>query len=131
MAIPSKAWMSKMRAHDSKWEKRLCETIMKGCEYHPTPIHYTIEKHYEPDWRLGNLLIEAKGIFTDSVEASKYHWVRKALPEDQELVFLFQNPKTPLVWAKKRKDGTKMNHGEWAEYHRFRWFTEQTIGEIL
>ena len=29
--------------------------------------------------------------------------------------------------AKKRKDGTKRSHAEWAETNGFRWFTEQTF----
>ena len=29
--------------------------------------------------------------------------------------------------AKKRKDGTKRSHAEWAETNGFRWFTEQTL----
>ena len=29
--------------------------------------------------------------------------------------------------AKKRKDGTKRSHKEWAEANDFRWFSEETI----
>jgi hypothetical protein len=29
--------------------------------------------------------------------------------------------------AKRRKDGTKRSHAEWAEANGFRWFSEETI----
>ena len=29
--------------------------------------------------------------------------------------------------AKKRKDGTKRTHAEWADYNGFRWFTENNL----
>jgi hypothetical protein len=67
----------------------------------------------------------------DSSVASKYIWVRKVLPKDTELVFLFMKPDCSMPNAKKRKDGTRMSHREWAEKNNFRWFTEHTIKEIL
>jgi len=32
--------------------------------------------------------------------------------------------------AKRRKDGTKRSHAEWAESHGFRWFSEETLPDI-
>lgn len=29
--------------------------------------------------------------------------------------------------AKRRKDGTKRSHGEWADTNGFRWFSEESI----
>jgi hypothetical protein len=49
------------------------------------------------------------------------------LPEDTELVFLFANPSAPMPQAKRRKDGTKRSHGEWASANNFRWFSEDSI----
>ena len=54
-------------------------------------------------------------------------WVSKRLPEDTELVFLFANPSAPMPGAKRRKDGTKRSHAEWADSHNFRWFSEETL----
>ena len=31
--------------------------------------------------------------------------------------------------AKRRKDGTKRSHGEWASDNGFRWFTVDTLPE--
>ena len=72
-------------------------------------------------------MLEAKGRFWDHAEFSKYIWVRKALPENTELVFLFANPSAPMPGAKRRKDGTKRSHAEWADSHNFRWFSEESI----
>ena len=89
------------------------------------------EHTYEPDFvkEINNktILLEAKGRFWDHAEFSKYIWVRKALPDNIELVFLFANPAAPMPGAKRRKDGTKRSHSEWADYNKFRWFSEETI----
>jgi hypothetical protein len=53
--------------------------------------------------------------------------VKKHLPKDTELVFLFANPSAPMPGAKRRKDGTKRSHAEWAGVNGFRWFSEDSI----
>ena len=72
-------------------------------------------------------MLEAKGRFWDYAEYSKYIWVAKVLPPDTELVFLFANPNAPMPAAKRRKDGTKRSHGEWATANDFKWFSEDSI----
>jgi len=42
-------------------------------------------------------------------------------------VFLFADPNAPMPQAKRRKDGTKRNHAEWASSKGFRWFSEDSI----
>ncbi|QEG09194.1 endonuclease I [Vibrio phage Phriendly] len=113
------------------WEADLRDTVLAGCEYHPAKIDYVVPHKYEPDFRAGNILIECKGRFRDSTEARKYIFIREALPLEKELVFLFYNPETPMPFAKKRKDGTKQSHKEWAEKHNFKWYTKETIKEII
>ena len=125
------AWKAKQRDTDSKWEGELKDGVLKDCEHHPAPIPYSIEHKYYPDFTVGNYIIETKGRFQESSEASKYIWVRKQLPKDKELVFLFYNPKNRMPGARKRKDGTYYTHEEWADKNEFRWFTEETIEEIL
>ena len=44
-----------------------------------------------------------------------------------ELVFLFAEPNAPMPQAKRRKDGTKRSHGEWAWANEFRWFSEESL----
>ena len=75
--------------------------------------------------------VEAKGYFQDATESAKYIWIREVLGPNEELVFLFENPDTKLHYLAKRKDGTKMTMREWAEKNKFRWFTVDTLPELL
>lgn len=128
---PNNAWRNQYRGADSKWEGELSKGLLQNCEFHPGKVEYMVEHTYTPDFKQGNILIEAKGRFMDSAEARKYIWIRKALPPGEELVFLFYNYKTPMPHSKARKDGTKFTHAEWATKNNFRWFTENTITKIL
>ena len=129
---------------DSLTEKRLHEqwtklSNNKSVTWKPEPVQYEITHLYKPDASLQlpqlngstTLLLEVKGYFQDSSETQKYNWVRKSLKEDQELVFVFENPNTKLHWLKARKDGTKMTMAEWADKQGFRWFTIDTVGELI
>ena len=111
---------------DSKLEMDL-EKEMKGCDWKPDKIPYTIEKVYNPDAQYGNTLIEIKGRFRTNEESSKYIWVREHLAEGQELVFVFSNPKTPMPRARKRKDGTRRSVSDWATHHGFKWYDRKSI----
>jgi len=42
---------------------------------------------------------------------------------------LFYKPLAPMPQAKRRRDGTKRSHSEWAETNGFRWFDEKTLPE--
>tara|TARA_B100001250_G_C19433114_1_gene628392 strand:- start:143 stop:577 length:435 start_codon:yes stop_codon:yes gene_type:complete len=119
------------KGYDSNWEFSLHQNTLKEWLHHGDKICYTIEHTYEPDFRKvfkgTEYLLEAKGRFWDHAEYSKYIWIRKNLKKNQELVFLFLNPSAPMPQAKKRKDGTKRSHAEWAEKNNFRWFSELTL----
>ena len=128
---PKKYVKSDGSKYDSIWEAVLHESILKDWEHHADKISYIIEHTYEPDFVRkidGKLiLLESKGRFWDFQEYNKYVWVKKHLPEDTELVFLFANPSAPMPGAKRRKDGTKRSHAEWAYKNGFRWFSEDSI----
>lgn len=119
--------------YDSKWEYELHSGVLKEWSIHVDKIDYTISHSYTPDFvrQLENktILLEAKGRFWDNAEYSKYIWIAKALPKNYELVFLFSNPKAPMPNTKKRKDGTRFSHQEWAEKNNFRWFDEDSLPE--
>lgn len=117
-----------MIKYDSNFEKELAEGVLCKCEYHPSKlVEYQVLKTYEPDFVKGKYLIEAKGRFRDRNESNKYLWIRKALPKNKELVFLFMNHKTPMPAAKRRKKcGTKQSMGEWATKNGFKWYTPRT-----
>lgn len=132
--------------YDSKWEEGLVKGVLKNFEYHPDIIEYTkpsTTHKYYPDWKLDSgmrhpkdinrtcVFIEAKGRFRDRAEYVKYKYIRDALLDDEELVFLFMKPYCPMPHAKKRKDGTILTHAEWATKNKFRWFTEETINDLI
>ena len=104
------------KGYDSKWEHKLHTTILKDWQHHSDKVSYIVEHEYEPDFvkTIGNkeYLLEAKGRFWDYQEYNKYVWIRKALKPNQELVFLFSSPYSPMPQAKRRKDGTKRTHAK-------------------
>jgi len=117
------------KGYDSKWEYTLHQTLLKSWNHHTDKVPYVVEHKYEPDFVKDRILIEAKGRFWDHAEYSKYIWIRKSLPDTIELIFLFQKPYAPMPGAKKRKDGTKRTHAEWAEANEFKWYSEETLPE--
>ena len=94
------------KGYDSWFEYELHQGVLKDCKYHTGTVSYTQEKLYEPDFEVGDFLIEAKGRFRDSEEARKYVDIRRSIVF-QELVFVFYHPDTPMPRARRRKDGTK------------------------
>ena len=127
-------WKGSLRGADSKWEAKLRDGVLADCKHHPGHhIQYSIPHHYEPDFLYkDSIFIEAKGRFVDSAEARKYVYIK---PEIEKLgmtfVFLFYKPDTPMPQAKRRKDGSKRTMREWADEHGFRWYTEDTIKEVI
>jgi hypothetical protein len=130
---PNKRFLAKQRGFDSHFEMELKDGPLEACEFHGNKVDYIIEHKYEPDFTTpcGKFIIEAKGRFPDSTVAAKYKWIRKCLPEGVELVFLFSKPECPMPHAKRRKDGTKNCHSEWATKNGFRHYTKETIHELL
>lgn len=118
------------KGYDSWFEYELHTGVLKSCDYHTGVVSYTQEKMYEPDFAIGGFLIEAKGRFRDSEEARKYIDIRKSLTVE-ELVFVFYDPKTPMPRARRRNDGTKFTMSEWADKNGFRYYTVETITELL
>lgn len=123
------------KGYDSWFEYELHQKLLKGCKCHSETLEYTQVKIYHPDFIYSDsstkggykVYIEAKGRFRDRGEARKYIDVKKALKKNEELVFIFYNAQTPMPNAKKRIDGTKLTHGEWAFINGFRYFTEDSI----
>lgn len=126
----------KYKGKDSRWEHHLCTKVLKGLPYHTYKVEYTTQHLYEVDFgpiqvAQKRILIEAKGYFRTTHEAAKYKWIRDSLKPNEELVFLFMYPNKPVIWARKRVDGTKLTHSEWAEKNDFRWYDETTIQQLI
>lgn len=139
MTLPSKKkkrTTKPPKGYDSWFEYDLHTKQLKGCKCHTEKVSYVQERTYHPDFIYHlqdagkgsfKIYIEAKGRFRDRGEARKYVDIRAGLSKNEELVFVFYNPRTPMPGARKRQDGTKLTHGDWAEKHGFRYFTEDTI----
>ena len=121
------------KGYDSLWEYDIHQTVLKDWKHHWDTIEYVVQHKYEADFVkvIGGktILLEAKGRFWDYAEYSKYIHIRDALPDNYELVFLFQKPFSPMPGAKVRRDGTKRTHAEWAETNNFTWYSEETLPE--
>lgn len=130
------------KGYDSKLEYRLHTTVLKDARHHPVKedlIPYVIPHTYEYDFLLvvenTMYLIETKGRAVDSAELSKYNHVRKYLNDwhvfkesdcdSIEFLMIFENSSVPTPFAKKRKDGTKQTHGEWATKNGIKWLCEK------
>ena len=117
--------------YDSNWEYELHSGILKDWNIHTATADYIVKHTYYPDFirKFGRqtIYLEAKGRFWDHAEHNKYVWIKKALPKSIELVFLFADPSAPMPGAKRRKDGTKRSHAEWAESNGFRWYSVYSI----
>ena len=121
------------KGYDSKWEYDLHLEELNTWQHHPAEkINYTTPHTYQPDFvkNIGKkeIIVEAKGRFWDYAEYSKYIHIREnGLNKKQELVFLFSNPSAPMPASKRRRDGTKRSHAEWAESNGFKWFSKDTF----
>lgn len=114
------------KGYDSGLEYELHKGYFKDWGHHTTKLPYVSRHTYEPDFirRTGDdvLYIEVKGRFRDSAEAQKYPFIRETFSDNEELIFIFEDAKKPMPFAKKRKDGTKYSHGEWAKKNNFRYY---------
>ena len=130
--VPRPVEKNLVTGYDSNWEYVLHQGILSDWDHHnETPVDYIVEHKYHPDFVRTidgkKILLESKGRFWDYSEYSKYIWIKKVLPDDVELVFLFAEPNAPMPAAKRRKDGTKRSHAEWAWKNGFKWYSEDSI----
>lgn len=73
------------------------------------------------------MCIEAKGYFRKG-ETKKYKYLRLAEP-DLDFRFIFEDADKPV------RKGAKLNHGQWAEKHGYKWadkeFPKEWLKELL
>ena len=134
---PKKEDILKGTGYDSLLEKNLHETVLKDARFHDKgdKIGYIVSHTYEPDFVLEKngktFLIESKGRFQDNSEARKYLFIREVLNEETELVFVWQKAGTAFPFSRKRKDGTRATHEEWATKNGFRHWTASNFSVDL
>ena len=139
--MATKEWHAKLNDFDSNLEAlvhKLLEDAEIEAVFHPPKIGYIRPetKHtYQPDFKIERggvtYYVETKGIFRTRTESAKYDDIKASLPEKTELLFLFQNSNTPLLGAKRRKDGSRRTHGDWARDGGFRFFDLKNINDFL
>lgn len=114
------------KGYDSGLEYELHKGKLKSWSHHPDRLSYVSSHTYEPDFVKtvdGKIIyIEVKGRFRTSAESRKYVDVRSSLSDNEELIFIFSDANKPMPGARKRKDGTKQSHGDWATKNNFRFY---------
>jgi len=108
------------KGYDSWLEYDLHQNQLSGCDFHTETIDYTQHRTYEPDFIMQQgsvkVYIEVKGRFRTREEARKYIDVIHSLdPVLERLVFVFADSRKPMPGSKKRQNGTRFSHGDWAE----------------
>lgn len=119
--------------YDSKLEMDLHKTSLSEAIFHSVEhkVNYVIPHSYEPDFIYTKnditYYIESKGRFRDREEATKYIHIRKYLPSNSELVFIWDKDNIKFPFAHKRKDGSYQTHNEWATKNGFRNWDKLTF----
>jgi hypothetical protein len=123
----TKSLMSKLKG---TFEERVIGNLeSRGVQYQyePHTVPYTVERKYIPDLYISGKYVECKGYFRQDAQR-KMKAVKSQHP-DLDIRFLFQRGDSPIQGAKKRKDGSKMTCGEWADRNGFVWAEGETIPE--
>ena len=111
------------------FEARVIEDLNErgvSYQYEPDKMAYYVERHYIPDLAVGNMIVDLKGYLRQDSQR-KMKSIKAQYP-DLDIRFVFQKASSTIQGAKKRKDGSKMTCGEWADRQGFVW-AEGTIPE--
>jgi hypothetical protein len=105
---------------------------LKHLPFEPESFPYTIEARYTPDFvdYKRNIIYEAKGRFESSKEAAKYVHFQRCNPE-WEVVFIFERAQTPMPNSRKRVDGSRFTHGDWAAKNGFRFCSKTDAKRLV
>jgi hypothetical protein len=131
---PGKRIKKQPRYHPyrSTLEKKVAGILSDKFDYEPKEVKcsYTIPHTYCPDFVHPDaqaVMIEVKGYFRLSSEASKYVHIKKDNPE-KELIFIFSNPdKKAHPNCRPRKDGTVLTLREWATKEGFLFYSVNNL----
>ena len=117
-----KSQKSKFR---SLFEKDVAK-LLKGFQYEPFTIPYTIHRNYRPDFvhSKSGTVVECKGFFREG-DTKKYTSVRDSLPKHQRLVFVLMHPN------KKIRKGATMTMAQWCEKEGIMWYSLDTLEELI
>lgn len=124
-----------VKGYDSTFEYDLHREVLVHWEHHISQIPYHVERTYHPDFtRVLNGItyyVEAKGRMWTNDEAAKYVWVQRSLRKDEKLILIFADPHLPMPGSRKRKNGSRRSHAEWADGNGITWYTPYTFPKEL
>ena len=115
----------KMASHSEVVFAQTCDSLNIPWQYEPESFEWVPPlAMYTPDFKIecedgSYFWIEYKGYLRDK-EKTKMREIRKQRP-DLNIRFVFEDALKPVAGARKRKDGTKQSHAEWAIKNGYRW----------
>jgi len=104
----------KSKLEEKVWAR--LKTQYPSVKYEPDKIAFiqpAKERNYIPDFKIGNIYIEAKGKL-DLATRQKMLWFRECNP-DVRVIILFQNPDNKI------RKTSKTTYAMWAEDNNFEW----------
>jgi hypothetical protein len=116
-------------------EKRVAMELV-GYAYEPKEsiVEYQVPHKYHPDFvhpKNPKIILEIKGYFRSSSEASKYVWVKRDNP-DKELIFILSDPyKKAHPSCRPRQNGSVMTIAEWCTKKGFLYYSAHSIPQAI
>ncbi len=102
-----------MRSHLEEQVADLLDQMKVSYQYESEKLPYLIEANYIPDFKVGDIYLEAKGYFPPD-QRRKMKAVKKAHPY-LDIRIIFQSPNNKIS---KR---SKTSYAKWAEKNGFPW----------
>ena len=102
-----------MRSHLEEQVADLLDQMEVPYQYESEKLPYLIEANYIPDFKVGDIYLEAKGYFPPE-QRRKMKAVKEAHP-DLDIRIIFQSPNNKIS---KR---SKTTYAKWAEKNGFPW----------
>ena len=102
-----------MRSHLEEQVADLLDQLKVPYQYESEKLPYFIEANYIPDFKVGDIYLEAKGYFPPE-QRRKMKAVKESHP-DLDIRIIFQSPNNKIS---KR---SKTTYAKWAEKNGFPW----------
>jgi len=102
-----------MRSHLEEQVADLLDQMKVPYQYESEKLPYLIEANYIPDFKVGDVYLEAKGYFPPD-QRRKMKAVKESHP-DLDIRIIFQSPNNKIS---KR---SKTTYAKWAEKNGFPW----------
>ena len=111
-----------LKTYKSGLEQRIANQLSSAgipFEYEKHKLRFVVparDAKYTPDFKIGNIYIEAKGYFRSPFERQKVVLAKEANP-GTDIRFVFSDARKPIY------KGSPTTYAKWAEDHGFQWAT--------